>query len=128
MVKSQDTTHHLGQIHHHPIILKHPFRHDKPLGQFPPFPLSLLFDILQHPLEVLHVVVRIPLDGRTRDLEAFVNGEIDTAISDNDVAALGKRRDGGRDGGERLRVDDGGLGAEERGDLFFECGVDVWWC
>lgn len=57
-----------------------------------------------------------------------MNGEIDTAISDNDVAALGKRRDGGRDGGERLRVDDGGLGAEERGDLFFECGVDVWRC
>ena len=45
-----------------------------------------------------------PADGAAGDLEALLDGEVDTAVGDYNVAALTEGGDDGGDGRERLRV------------------------
>lgn len=67
----------------------------------------------------------IPFDLTPTDLQSFVNGEIDTSISYDDVASLGESRYGRGDSSEALRVDDGGFCTEESGYFLFYLRVDV---
>ncbi len=66
----------------------------------------LLDDLFQHSLHVLQVIVFIPSDRTSRYLNAFADGVVDRFVGDDDVPALGKRRDHAGNGGESLSVDD----------------------
>ena len=71
------------------------------------------------------VAVVVPPDGRSRDLDALLDGKVDAAIGDDDVAALAERGDHGRDATERLGVDDGGGDVEERRNVALEFQMDI---
>jgi len=58
-------------------------------------------------------------------LETLLDGKVDGPVGDDDIAALRKRRNNGRDGGECLGVDDARLDAEEPCDFLLGIHVDV---
>lgn len=113
------------QVKHHAVILKDTFSNDKHLGQLGALALPFFVDILQDTLKVLHIAVGIPFDLAPRKLKSFVNGKVDTAVGNDNVASLGKGRDDGRNESERLGVDDGGFGTKKLGHTRFELLVHV---
>ena len=118
----------LGQIGHRSVACKDTLGDDEPPGERAPPLLALLLDLLQHLLERVEVVVVVVADGRAGDLDSFLDGKVDIAVCDNDVAALTEGGDDGGEGGEALGVEDGGLGSKEVGDVAFEVHVHILKC
>ena len=121
------TTHHFRQVDHAAVVLKHAFGDDESpaRGRVPLVLLVVLPDTLEDALESLIVAVVVPPDGRSRNLDALLDGKVDAAIGDDDVAALAERGDHGRDATERLGVDDGGGDVEERRNVALQFQVDI---
>lgn len=118
-------TYDFKQIKHHTVILKNTFSNDKHLGQLGALAFSFFVDILQNALKVLHIAVGIPFDLTSRKLKTLVNGKVNTAVGDDNVASLGKGRDDGGNERERLGVDDGGFGTKKFGNARFELLMHV---
>ena len=66
-----------------------------------------------------------PADGATRDLEAFLNREVDVPIGNDNISSLGKGRNDRRNRGERLGVENSIFRPEEICDILLEIGVNV---
>ena len=66
-----------------------------------------------------------PANGATRDLETLLNCKVDTPVCDNDISSLGEGRNHGRDGGERLGVENGIFRSKELCDVSLEVGMNV---
>ena len=58
----------------------------------------LLLNALQNVLQARHVVMVEPADSATRDLQPFLNGEVDTAVGYDDIPTLAECWDDGADG------------------------------
>lgn len=67
----------------------------------------------------------VPAHGRAGDLDALLDGEINGAVRNNDIAALAERGDDRRDSRKALGVQNGRLCTQEIGDVIFELHVDV---
>ena len=74
----------------------------------------------------------IPPDRATRSLQSLAYRVVYHLISHNDVAALAEAGDDARNGRESMSIDDGSLGAEERGNVRLSlhvnilCTVELW--
>ena len=66
---------------------------------------SFLLCTLKHLFQALHIVVIKPADCAARDLQALLNGKVDTSVSDNDIATLAERRNDGGNRRESLGID-----------------------
>ena len=58
-------------------------------------PRLLLDDPLQHPLQILHIVMLIPPDGAAANLLPLPDRIVARLVSNNDVASLSESRDHG---------------------------------
>lgn len=66
-----------------------------------------------------------PLNVRSGDLETLADGIVDGPISNNDISTLTKRRNNGRDGGERLGVDYAAFSAQVSGNISLSLDVNI---
>lgn len=66
-----------------------------------------------------------PSNGAPRDLQALLDGKVDTSVRYDDVTTFAKRRNNRSDGRESLRVDDAGLSTQEVSDVLFELNMYV---
>ena len=116
-------TYQLGEISHVASGLEESFHYDKPPSEL----LASLFldDLLHDTLEVLHIIVIVPADDATRDLETPTNWEVDAPVSDDNIATLAEGRDNAGDGREGVCVDKARLGAKIVGDIGLGLHVDV---
>jgi hypothetical protein len=113
----------LRQVNHVANVLEQALGDDEAPRQR--LPGLLLDQVLEHVLEVLHVVVLVPLDGAAADLHALADGKVDGLVGDDDVAALAERGDDAGDGGKGLRVDDARRHAQVRRDVCLGLHVHV---
>lgn len=59
-------------------------------------------------------------------MDTLLKGEVDIAVSDDDVSAFTEGGDDGGHGGESLRVDDGCFGTKEIRDVPFQIDMNVY--
>jgi hypothetical protein len=116
-------THELGKIHTISDGLKQPLRYDKPSGQRL-FRL-LLHNLLQDPLQILHVVMLIVPDRAPANLQSLPNSIIDRAIRNNDIPSLAKAGNHTRDSGESLRIHDTLLRPKTRGNVRLRLHMNI---
>lgn len=76
------------EIRHCAVILKDALSDDEPTSQWPTLLLSLLLNALQHVFKALQVVMVIPPNGASRDLDTLLDGEVDTAVRNNDITTF----------------------------------------
>lgn len=67
----------------------------------------------------------IPANRAPRDLQALLDGKVDSSVRDDDISALAERRNDRRDGRKCLRVGDGRLGTKEIRNVLFKLNMDV---
>mmetsp|Transcript_5094 Transcript_5094/g.18579 ORF Transcript_5094/g.18579 Transcript_5094/m.18579 type:complete len:509 (-) Transcript_5094:307-1833(-) len=91
----------------------------------PPPPLVARRDLLEHALEVLHVVVAEGVHGGAREHDAVHERVAHGLVADHDVAALGEGRHHARRRGDVVRVQDGVLRADELRDALLQLQVHV---
>ena len=73
-------------------------RNDEPASQRRLALPSLLLHGLKNMLQAVHVVVIVPPDGAARNLEAFLDGKVDTSVRYDDVTTFAERRNDRADG------------------------------
>lgn len=113
------------EIRHRAVILENALGDDEPTSQGPTLLLCLLLNALQHIFKALQVVMVIPPNGASRDLDTLLDCEVDTAVRDNDIPTFCEGCDDGRDCCESLRVDDSRFSAEEGSQVTFEVNVNI---
>lgn len=118
-------THQLGQIRHGTIVLEDTLSDDELSCEWELLLLDLLGHRLYDLLKTSQIIMIVPPHSRPREFDTLMNGKVDTAICDNDVATFAEGRDDRRDGAERLGVDNGGFCAEERCQVAFKVLVKV---
>ena len=119
-------TNQLGQISHFPITFKNTFGDNEATCQRTLALLSLLLHADKNLLEALEIIVVIPPDGRTRDLDTLLNGKVHRAIRDNDISPLAEGRNNRGDGREPLRVKDRCLRSQKFRNIAFQINVYVY--
>ena len=109
------------EVEHVAYVLEEAFCDDKTACECPAF---LFFDdAFENPFHVLQVVVLVPPDGASADLDALSDCIIDCFVGHYDVSSFAKGWDHAGDGRECLGVDDAGFCAKMGGDVGF--GLDV---
>lgn len=98
--------HHFGEVQHGSVVFEDTLGRDKSSLQGSAFPPGFLFHSLQLPLQVGHVVVFIPLDCASSDLETLLDGKVDRFVCYYDVPSFGESGNDRSDRREGLRVDD----------------------
>lgn len=106
-------------------MVKDTLSDDEATSKRSPALATLLLHALKDVFQALHVVMVVPTDCAARDLQAFLDREVDAAIGDNHVTTLTEGRDDRADGRERLRVENGCLRPQEVGDVLLQLDVHV---
>lgn len=118
-------TNQLGQINHFPITFKDAFGDNEATCQRSLALLSLLLYADKDILEALEIIVVIPPDRGTRNLNTLLDSKVDRTIRDNDVSSLAESGNNRADGRESLRVKDRCLRPQKFRNIAFQVKVYV---
>lgn len=113
------------QVSHRTVLLEDTFSHDDPTRQRPPLLPALLVDALKNLLKILQVIVIVPTNSRTGDLKTLLDGELDTAVGDDDISTLRERWNDKGNRRKVLRVQDRSLGTQKLGNITLEVHMYV---
>ena len=109
-------------------MIKDALSDDEPASQRSLLLALLLVGTLQNLLQALHVIVVKPANGTTRDLETLLDGKINTAVRDNNIATLAEGGYNRGDSREGLCIDDSRFCSQEVRDVLLELDVDICRC
>jgi hypothetical protein len=83
-------THDFREIEQSAIVLENTLGNNEPSTDLSTLPSMFPLNSVQNALKIRNIVVRVPFNGTTTNLHALLNRKVGPAVSDNDIATLGK--------------------------------------